>query len=117
MQPTDRPNLLQPLPDQTLAAPNSSTTIDLSQYFADPNGSTLSYTVSLAGANGDADSLLQYSLNGDQGDQLKLTSTASSAGWVTVTVTAADGSLTTADSFSVNLLRSPGCPNCFSSRR
>jgi RHS repeat-associated protein len=99
-QAADRPVLLKPIPDQTLTLPGGKIPpITLSTYFADPNASNdnaLTYSCSVSNS-----ALLSKDI--DTG-QLQLTAAGSSPGWVTVTVTASKGDLTTSDTFSVNVV-------------
>jgi PKD repeat protein len=80
------PVLTQPLQDITLPEDFSSTQIALSNYFSDPNGDALTFSV-------------EYSPQGVSvsisGSNLVLTSHSNWSGTVTITVTASDGAVRT----------------------
>ena len=79
---------------QTLEVGDPSTTIDLSGYFRDPDGDTLTYTVTVSDAN-----VLTAQRTGTS--SVRLTPTGD--GSTTVTVTASDGRLSVTQTFSVTV--------------
>lgn len=86
------PEITKAIEDQILNGTDDSHTIDLNTYFTDEDADKLTFTAST-----DNNDVLSVSINGS-----KLTLTAKSAGYATVSVTAKDGSEATASTdFSV----------------
>ena len=71
--------------------------VQVSGYFSDPNGDSLTYT-----ARSDNTNIMTIFVSGDY-----LTLTPRRAGWTTVTVTANDGSLTATQRFTVTVTEAP----------
>ncbi len=85
------------IPAQTLTTGGTATTVNVSNYFRDPNGDTLTYTAS---SNNTASTTTSVS-------GITLTITPVAAGSATITVTASDGSLTTSQTISVTVKSAP----------
>ena len=83
---------------QTMTVGDSSTTINISGYFSDPDGDTLTYTVTSSD-----DDVVSVQRTGSS--SIRLTPTGD--GSATVTVTASDGSLSATQNFSVTVEQAP----------
>ena len=91
------PTAVGTIPAQTLTAGGTAATVTVSSYFSDPDGDTLTYTVS-----SNATSVATVSVS-----SATVTITPVAAGTATITVTASDGSLTAIQTFAVTVSAAP----------
>ena len=94
------------IPDQTVKVEGTAATVDLSDYFSEPDGDTLIYTAVSSLDNTALKIVLSVSVSGDT-----ITLTPSAEGTVTITVTATDpGALTATQQFSVTVKQKNRAP-------
>ncbi len=89
-----RPNRINSISAQTLRIGDSSTTIDVSGYFRDPDGDALTYTVTSSNAN---------VVNAQRTGTSSVSISPTGEGSTQVTVTASDGKLTATQTFNVTV--------------
>ena len=101
--PNRAPRAVGSIPDQTLTEDGSTTTVNVSPRFSDPDGDTLSYR-----ATSSRTSVVRVSVSGS-----RVTLTPGDAGTATVTVTATDpGGLSATQRFTVTVNAEMTAENC-----